>query len=153
MVTAAWIPVTAPVTRAGIEGATTSEYDADAEHCVIDLMEEQKTVRDLGGTMRLGAFDCTLTEGSISRRAYGQEKISERHRHRFELDPQNQDARRLSASLDQDAGVFEGASQEIEDTVSSIREVFGNDLRGKKIAVSHSSAGISAIREATCLLK
>jgi CTP synthase len=48
-------------------------------------MEEQKKVSDLGGTMRLGAFDCTLTEGSISRACYGTAAISERHRHRFEF--------------------------------------------------------------------
>ncbi|MEO0480660.1 MAG: CTP synthase [Planctomycetota bacterium] len=70
---------------AGIEGATTSEYDADSEHCVIDLMEEQKQVHDLGGTMRLGAFDCTLQDGTLSKEAYSKAAISERHRHRFEF--------------------------------------------------------------------
>ncbi len=70
---------------AGIDEATTSEYAPDAEHQVINLMEEQKTVHELGGTMRLGAFDCKLTAGSKSHAAYGVDVVSERHRHRFEL--------------------------------------------------------------------
>jgi CTP synthase len=69
----------------GITDATTAEYDAQAANPVINLMEEQKRVLDKGGTMRLGAFDCELAEGSISREAYGKQLISERHRHRFEL--------------------------------------------------------------------
>ena len=70
---------------AGIEGATTAEFAPDAEHQVIDLMEEQKSIHDLGGTMRLGAFDCTLRDGSLSGNAYGTRRISERHRHRYEF--------------------------------------------------------------------
>ena len=71
---------------AGIEDATTAEYAPDAEHAVISLMEEQKAVSDLGGTMRLGAFDCTLEPDTLSFRAYGTEHVSERHRHRYEFD-------------------------------------------------------------------
>ncbi|MHC5062710.1 MAG: CTP synthase [Planctomycetota bacterium] len=69
----------------GIEDATTSEYAPDAKEQVINLMEEQKSVSDLGGTMRLGAFDCTLAPDSKSAAAYGSQVVSERHRHRFEL--------------------------------------------------------------------
>jgi CTP synthase len=69
----------------GITDATTTEYDANANSPVIALMEEQKRLNDKGGTMRLGAFDCALKEGTNSHRAYGQLAISERHRHRFEL--------------------------------------------------------------------
>ena len=68
----------------GIEGATTAEFAPEAEHQVINLMEEQKNLKDLGGTMRLGAFDCALQEDTLSRHAYGYEDISERHRHRYE---------------------------------------------------------------------
>jgi CTP synthase len=70
----------------GLENATSAEYDPAAEHAVISLMEEQKSIPDLGGTMRLGAFDCALKEGTLSHRAYGKTLVSERHRHRFELD-------------------------------------------------------------------
>ncbi|MCK5941892.1 MAG: CTP synthase, partial [Planctomycetes bacterium] len=69
----------------GLEDATTTEYDPNAEHPVISLMEEQKRTNDKGGTMRLGAFECALAEGTNSRRAYGTETVHERHRHRFEL--------------------------------------------------------------------
>jgi CTP synthase len=69
----------------GITDATTTEYDAKAANPVISLMEEQKAVSDLGGTMRLGAFDCRLTPGTLAHKAYGLNDISERHRHRFEF--------------------------------------------------------------------
>jgi CTP synthase len=69
----------------GITDATTTEYDANAHSPLIALMEEQKRTNDKGGTMRLGAFECTVKEGTRSHRAYGSTKISERHRHRYEL--------------------------------------------------------------------
>ncbi len=69
----------------GITDATTTEYDPTAKNPVIALMEEQKRVNDKGGTMRLGAFDCSLAEGTRSLKAYGTKDIRERHRHRFEL--------------------------------------------------------------------
>ena len=52
---------------------------------VIDLMEEQKSISNMGGTMRLGAYDCVLKDGSRAAQAYGATKVSERHRHRFEF--------------------------------------------------------------------
>jgi CTP synthase len=69
----------------GIRDATTTEYVADAHSPLISLMTEQKRVLEKGGTMRLGAFECALQEGSFSHRAYGRMRISERHRHRYEL--------------------------------------------------------------------
>ena len=69
----------------GITDATTTEYDDNAPNPVISLMEEQKLVSDLGGTMRLGAFDCQLKPGTRAHKAYGTDKISERHRHRYEF--------------------------------------------------------------------
>lgn len=70
---------------AGLKGAYSTEVDPDAKHPVIDLMEGQKRINRKGGTMRLGAYDCELSEGSITRMAYGTNKISERHRHRYEF--------------------------------------------------------------------
>ena len=70
----------------GYEDANSSEMDSQTEHNVIDMMEEQKSVTQMGGTMRLGAYDCELTEGSRACEAYGgTTKISERHRHRYEF--------------------------------------------------------------------
>lgn len=80
---------------AGLEGATSSEFNKDAEHQVIGLITEWATSEggvetrgeadDLGGTMRLGAQVCHLTEGSTAATAYGNTEITERHRHRYEV--------------------------------------------------------------------
>ncbi len=70
---------------AGIADAQSGEFDPDGEHKVIDLMDEQEGIVDKGGTMRLGAYDCHLVQGSLVSRIYGQSDISERHRHRFEF--------------------------------------------------------------------
>ena len=70
----------------GFGDANSSEMDSATKHNVIDLMEEQKSVRQMGGTMRLGAYDCVLEAGSRTHEAYGgATKISERHRHRYEF--------------------------------------------------------------------
>ncbi|HCX59986.1 MAG TPA: CTP synthase, partial [Candidatus Cloacimonas sp.] len=52
---------------------------------VIDLMEEQKHITNMGATMRLGAYDCILKKGTLAYRAYGKSKVQERHRHRYEF--------------------------------------------------------------------
>ena len=69
----------------GLKGANSAEFNENAEYPVIDLMQEQKDVKGYGGTMRLGAYDCILKEGSVAAKAYGSTKISERHRHRYEV--------------------------------------------------------------------
>ena len=69
----------------GLTDANSTEMDITTDFPVIDLMEEQKGLSNLGGTMRLGAYDCHLAEGSKVAKAYGKTEISERHRHRFEL--------------------------------------------------------------------
>ncbi|APU69318.1 MAG: CTP synthase [Bacteroidota bacterium] len=67
-----------------LKGANSTEMDPQTKHPVIDLMEAQKTVTHKGGTMRLGAWDCELSEDSVIMKAYQQKDISERHRHRYE---------------------------------------------------------------------
>ncbi|MDE5749749.1 MAG: CTP synthase [Duncaniella sp.] len=69
----------------GLTDANSTEMDPNTPHNVIDLMEDQKSIHNMGGTMRLGAYDCRLREGSKVARAYGATEISERHRHRFEF--------------------------------------------------------------------
>ena len=69
----------------GLKGANSSEMDADCPYHVIDLMEDQKQVENKGGTMRLGAWDCILLEGSAAHSVYKKKTISERHRHRYEF--------------------------------------------------------------------
>ncbi|MEE9613874.1 MAG: CTP synthase [Thermodesulfobacteriota bacterium] len=66
-------------------GANSSEFDPESPHSVIDLMEEQRGVDSKGGTMRLGAYPCTLKKGTRAHKAYGSSEISERHRHRYEF--------------------------------------------------------------------
>ncbi len=69
----------------GIADAASSEMEIDSKHLVIDLMEGQKRIINKGGTMRLGAYHCTLKKGTKIHHAYGKIKISERHRHRYEF--------------------------------------------------------------------
>jgi CTP synthase len=71
--------------RLGLSDAHSSEFDPTTLHPVIDLMEEQESVEELGGTMRLGLYAARLAEGSLARRLYGEELIYERHRHRYEV--------------------------------------------------------------------
>ena len=70
---------------AGLTGATSAEFDENADYTVIDLMPEQEDVEDKGGTMRLGAYPCKLEKGSLAHEVYGEEVIYERHRHRYEV--------------------------------------------------------------------
>ncbi|MDE6526622.1 MAG: gamma-glutamyl-gamma-aminobutyrate hydrolase family protein, partial [Muribaculaceae bacterium] len=69
----------------GLEEANSTEMNPHTPENVIDLMEEQKNISNMGGTMRLGAYDCRLRQGSKAAEAYGKELIRERHRHRFEF--------------------------------------------------------------------
>ena len=70
----------------GYKDANSAEMDGQTPHNVIDMMEEQKSITQMGGTMRLGAYECELVKGSRVYEAYGGEKqISERHRHRYEF--------------------------------------------------------------------
>lgn len=69
----------------GWQEAHTTEIVEDCKFPVINLMSEQKNIEDMGGTMRLGAYKCLLTPGSNISKAYGTDKISERHRHRYEF--------------------------------------------------------------------
>ena len=69
----------------GLEGANSSEIDPDTPYPVIDIMPEQRSVTNKGGTMRLGSYPCRLLEGSLAHKAYAQPLVNERHRHRFEI--------------------------------------------------------------------
>jgi CTP synthase len=69
----------------GLVGANSEEMDADAPYPVVHLLPEQKGVEDKGATMRLGSYPCNLTHGSIAAQIYGNTRITERHRHRYEV--------------------------------------------------------------------
>jgi CTP synthase len=72
---------------AGLEGANSREFEATTRHPVVDLMDDQVDVADKGGTMRLGSYDARLLPDSQVARAYGDVVVSERHRHRYEVNP------------------------------------------------------------------
>lgn len=71
--------------KCGMENANSSEFDAQTKYPVIDLMAEQIDVEDMGGTMRLGLYPCKVYPGTLTQKAYGEELIYERHRHRYEF--------------------------------------------------------------------
>ena len=76
----------------GYKDANSAEMDEQTPHNVIDIMEEQKSITEMGGTMRLGAYECELVKGSRVYEAYGEEElISERHRHRYEFNNEYKD--------------------------------------------------------------
>src|SRR3954451_6180051 len=69
----------------GLRTAHSTEMDVATKNPVIDMMEEQKKIKMMGGTMRLGAYPCEITEGSLAQKIYGRTEITERHRHRYEF--------------------------------------------------------------------
>ena len=81
----------------GLSDANSTEMDASTSHPVIDLMQSQKEVTDMGGTMRLGLYPCEMVRGSWAARAYDTEVVHERHRHRWEV---NNDYRESFESVD-----------------------------------------------------
>jgi CTP synthase len=88
----------------GLAGANSAEFDPISPHPVIDLMDEQKAVVDMGGTMRLGAYPAKLETGTVTRDAYGEEVVYERHRHRYEVN------NRYRQTLEENGMVLSGTS-------------------------------------------
>jgi len=72
---------------AGLKGAASAELDPHAKDPVIDLLPEQRSVEQMGGTMRLGEIEVEIKEGTLAHRIYGSTRVGERHRHRFEVNP------------------------------------------------------------------
>ena len=95
----------------GLENANSREMDPSTPYNVIDLMEEQKNITQMGGTMRLGAYSCELSSGSKAYEAYGKSHIEERHRHRYEFSsPYRQQFERagmLCTGINPDSGLVE----------------------------------------------
>jgi CTP synthase len=75
----------------GLKGANSTEMDDQTPHKVIDLMEDQKNLINMGGSMRLGAYDCKILPGSKAFQAYNKELVQERHRHRYEFNNEYKD--------------------------------------------------------------
>jgi CTP synthase len=88
----------------GLKGANSTEIDPNTVHPVIDVLPEQKDVTEKGGTMRLGAYPAVLREGTVVRRLYGAETVSERHRHRYEVNPE------YHKTIEEKGMIFSGSS-------------------------------------------
>ncbi|MBI3267507.1 MAG: CTP synthase [Planctomycetes bacterium] len=103
----------------GWKDAHSTEFNKDTAHPVIDLMESQRSVENLGGTMRLGAYPCRLKPGSAAHRAYGKDLVHERHRHRFEVN------NRYRPDLERKGLVFSGLhrSEKVEEELVEIIEL------------------------------
>jgi len=98
------------------EKANSSEFDKLTSYPVIDLMPDQQNLKNMGGTMRLGLYPCKLAPGSLSQALYNTEEISERHRHRYELNNEYRDE--LEANGLRMAGVYpEGDLVEITEVI------------------------------------
>jgi CTP synthase len=88
----------------GLTGANSREFDPHTPHPVIDLLPDQRGITDLGGTMRLGAYPCRLVKPSRASDAYDAQEISERHRHRYEVNNEYREP------LERDGLLFSGFS-------------------------------------------
>ena len=91
----------------GLEGANSTEFNQRTKYPVIALMESQRAIKRKGGTMRLGAYDCELTPGTKAYKAYRKKNISERHRHRWEVN------NRYRERLQKNGLVFSGVNNEL----------------------------------------
>ncbi|MFW5658744.1 MAG: CTP synthase, partial [Bacteroidota bacterium] len=95
----------------GLTNCHSTEFMPDIEHPVISLMAEQKNVKQMGGTMRLGKYDCDLKKDSLARSLYGKRRIEERHRHRYEFNnhylQQYEDAGMRITGINPESGLAE----------------------------------------------
>lgn len=95
----------------GLKDANSFEMNENTEHPVINLMEEQKNIKNMGGTMRLGAYDCEIKKGTKAFAIYGKTKITERHRHRYEFNndylEQFEKAGMIASGVNPDTGLVE----------------------------------------------
>ncbi|MBI5077812.1 MAG: CTP synthase [Candidatus Yonathbacteria bacterium] len=110
----------------GFKDATSREIDSKSKHLIVDIMEGQKENMEkgnLGGSMRLGAYEAVLKKGTIAQRAYGKDSVVERHRHRFEVNPE------YVGALEEKGLVFSGMSpdgrlMEIAELPTSVHPFF-----------------------------
>jgi len=91
----------------GLNGANSTEFNRRTQYPVITLMESQRAIKRKGGTMRLGAYDCELVPGTKAYKAYRKKNISERHRHRWEVN------NRFRAKLENNGLIFSGLNNEL----------------------------------------
>jgi CTP synthase len=95
----------------GYKDGNSTEMNEETSHPVISLMEEQKNITEKGGTMRLGAWKCTIEEGTLAHKIYGKTQIEERHRHRYEFNNKYKKALEsaglIASGINPDTGLVE----------------------------------------------
>ena len=91
----------------GLKEANSTEFDSKTPYPVIDLMESQRAIKIKGGTMRLGAYDCQIQEGTKTYFSYRKKKVSERHRHRYEVN------NRYRNKLEKNGLIFSGVNERL----------------------------------------
>jgi CTP synthase len=91
----------------GLKDANSTEFNKKTKYPIIDLMESQRAIKVKGGTMRLGAYDCDLKPGTKTYKAYKKKKISERHRHRYEVN------NRYRGKLEKNGLIFSGVNTDL----------------------------------------
>jgi len=91
----------------GLKGANSTEFDKKTRYPIIDLMETQRAIKIKGGTMRLGSYDCELKVGTKTFAAYRKKKITERHRHRYEVN------NRFRKKLEDNGLIFSGINSDL----------------------------------------
>ncbi len=151
----------------GLKDAHSTEMDADTKNPVIDLMEEQKKVTVKGGTMRLGAYPCTLKEGTLAYKIYGHSPISERHRHRWEFNnkylEQFENAGMIASGKNPATGLVEVVElpnhpffigvqyhPELKSTVENPQPIFVNFIKAaKEFAEQRSKAKTAVLQNET----
>ncbi|KTG09181.1 CTP synthetase [Haloprofundus marisrubri] len=138
----------------GWEDAHSAELDPDTDHPVIDLLPEQYDLEDMGGTMRLGAHDTDIEAGTLAHRVYGDDTCTERHRHRYEVNPE------FFSELESGALTFSGKSGnrmeivELDDHPYFIGTQFHPEYRSRPDRASPPFVGlVEAILEHTAELK
>lgn len=145
----------------GLKDAHSTEMNADTKNPVIDLMEEQKKVTVKGGTMRLGAYPCTLKEGTLAYSIYGHSPISERHRHRWEFNnkylEQFENAGMIASGKNPATGLVEVIElpdhpffigvqyhPELKSTVENPQPIFVNFIKAAKEFAEQKSKAVKA---------
>ncbi len=92
----------------GIKNATSTEFNEEAQEPIIDLMADQKSIHNMGGTLRLGNYGCNLEKGTLADKAYNNNFIQERHRHRYEFN------NKYKKQLEEKGMVFSGINDKVE---------------------------------------
>ena len=128
----------------GLEGATSGEFEPEAEHLVIDLLPEQKEIENMGATMRLGASEVILDPGTAAAALYGTSTVHERHRHRYEFNNEYRELFRSKGMIDSGRSADRDLVEivEIPDHPYFVASQFHPEFRSRPLAAAPLFAGL-----------